>query len=269
MTRDAYRPALPSLAELRRLLSAPVLDPAFLESLRDDPRASVATMAAAARRRIDRDGKRRAKQDAMLELERELAARGRVVIAGVDEAGLGPLAGPVVAAAVILGDAAGIEGIDDSKKLDEKKRDALAPLLRERAAAWAIGIAEVAEIDELNVYHAGLLAMRRAVEGLAVQPDHVLVDARRIPGLDVEQSAHIKGDARSLSIAAASILAKTHRDALMNELDRLHPGYGLARHKGYGTPEHQDALRRLGASPVHRLSYGAVRELVAGAPSSR
>lgn len=263
MTRDASRSGLPPLAELRRLLCAPDLDAGLLDSLRCDPRASVATLVAAAGRRFERSAKQRQKRETMLELERDLLARGLTVIAGVDEAGLGPLAGPVVAAAVILGDAAGLEGIDDSKKLDEKRRELLAPQIRERAAAWAIGIAEVSEIDELNVYHAGLLAMRRAVEGLNVKPDHVLVDARCIPGLDVEQSAHIKGDARSLSIAAASIVAKTYRDALMIELDRTHPGYGLARHKGYGTPEHQDALRRLGASPIHRISYEAVRALVA------
>lgn len=263
MSRDSSRAALPSLAELRIQLSASQPDPALLASLRADPRAGVAALVAAAERRRQKAEQQQRKRLAMLELERELAARGRLVIAGVDEAGIGPLAGPVVAAAVILGDAAGLDGIDDSKKLDEKKREALAPQIRARAAAWAVGIADIAEIDELNVYHAGLLAMRRAVEGLGLRPDHVLVDARRIPGLDIEQSAHVKGDARSLSIAAASIVAKTHRDALMDDLDRLHPGYGFARHKGYGTPEHQEAVRRLGASPVHRMSYEAVRELAA------
>lgn len=266
MAREPSPAGPAAVAEIRRLLTSPDLDPALLDSLRADPRSAVAALVAAAERRLQRAAMQRQKRDSMLEMERDLVARGRVVIAGVDEAGLGPLAGPVVAAAVILGDAAhdaGLAGIDDSKKLDEKRRDLLAPRIRERAVAWAIGIADIVDIDRLNVHHAGLLAMRRAVEGLSVTPDHVLVDARTIPGIAIEQSAHIKGDARSLSIAAASILAKTHRDALMNELDRLHPGYGLARHKGYGTAEHQDALRRLGPSPVHRMSYEAVRELVA------
>ena len=202
----------------------------------------------------------------MLAIEQELLAAGCVRIAGVDEAGIGPLAGPIVAAAVILGDAAEIVGIDDSKRLTEKRRESLAIEIRERATCFAIGIANIHEIDEFNVYHAGLLAMRRAVEGLAQQPDHVLVDARRIPDLGMAQSAYVRGDSRSLSIAAASILAKTHRDALMVELDRAHPGYGLAKHKGYGTAEHQAALRQLGASPAHRTSYQAVQELIAGAP---
>jgi ribonuclease HII len=269
MTRRSSGPDLPTLAEVRRLLDASDPSLGIPDFLRRDPRASVAALVATAERRLARARQRETRRLAMLEMERDLYARGRLVVAGVDEAGLGPLAGPIVAAAVILGEAADLDGIDDSKKLDANTRERLAPQIRERATAFAIGIAEVAEIDERNVYHAGLLAMRRAVEGLALRPDHVLVDARRIPGIDVEQSAHVRGDARSLSIAAASILAKTFRDALMEELDRLHPGYGLARHKGYGTPEHQQALRRLGASPVHRMSYEAVRELVATAPQAR
>jgi len=236
---------------------------ALLVSLREDPRAGVAALLRAHERRDQARRREQRRREGMLEMERRLQREGRAVVAGVDEAGLGPLAGPVVAAAVILGDATDIDGIDDSKKLDAGRREHVASRIRARAAAFAIGVAEVDEIDRLNVYHAGLLAMRRAVDGLGRRPDHVLVDARRIPGIDIEQSAHVRGDARSLSIAAASILAKTFRDGLMEELDRVHPGYGLARHKGYGTPEHQDAIRRLGASPIHRLSYEAVR-LLAG-----
>ena len=266
--RPAAPPRLPALAALRRALGAGRPDAAALALLRNDPRPAAAALLASAERRWAREDAALARHDAMLSLERALAERGRVTIAGVDEAGLGPLAGPVVAAAVVLGDAAGIVSIDDSKKLDEKKRLLLEPRIRERAAAFAIGMASVAEVDQWNVHQAGLLAMRRAVEGLAIRPDHVLVDARRIPGINMEQSAHIRGDSLSLSIAAASILAKVHRDHLMDELDRQYPGYGLARHKGYGTAEHQEALRRLGASPVHRLSYQAVRDLVAqGKPS--
>ncbi|MFN2377671.1 MAG: ribonuclease HII [Candidatus Binatia bacterium] len=251
------------LSEVRRMLANPFCDPALLDGLRDDPREAVASLLDAAERRRQRLEQARDRHEEMLAIERELNAAGRFLIAGVDEAGLGPLAGPIVAAAVILGDAALIEGIDDSKKVDPRRRSRLAVEIRERAASVSIGMADVTEIGELNVYHAGLLAMRRAVEGLDPCPDHVLVDARRIPDIGIEQSAYVRGDARSLSIAAASIIAKTHRDALMDDLDRAHPGYGFSRHKGYGTPEHQAALRRLGASAVHRTSYDAVRELVA------
>jgi len=256
------RAALP-LSEVRRLLANPNCDATFLDGLRNDPRASVAAMLEAAERRGQRLVKEGERHQEMLAIERELAACGQVLIAGVDEAGMGPLAGPIVAAAVILGEATRIQGIDDSKRLDENRRTRLAVEIRETALCVSIGMADVAEIEELNVYHAGLLAMRRAVEGLSHKPDHVLVDARRIPDIGIAQSAYIRGDSRSLSIAAASIIAKTHRDALMHDLDRQHPGYGFSRHKGYGTPEHQAALRRLGISKVHRSSYDAVRELVA------
>ena len=261
----AVSPGVPSLTEVRRMLASPFCNAALLDALREDPRASVASLLTSAERRRRRLAAERDHHDEMLAIERELQASGRFMIAGVDEAGMGPLAGPIVAAAVILGDAAArIQGIDDSKKLDAGKRARLASEIRARSISVSIGMAEVAEIDELNVYHAGLLAMRRAVEGLSLRPDHVLVDARRIPDIGIEKSAYIRGDSRSLSIAAASIIAKTHRDALMNDLDRSYPGYGFSRHKGYGTPEHQAALRRLGPSAVHRVSYEFVRELVAG-----
>jgi len=256
--------AVPSLAEVRRILASPFCSEAFLEALRGDPRSSVASLLQSAERRRRRLARERDRHEEMFAIERELQASGCTLIAGVDEAGMGPLAGPIVAAAVILGDAERIHGIDDSKRLDANKRTKLAAEIRANATSYSIGTADVAEIDQLNVYHAGLLAMRRAVEGLELRPDHILVDARRIPDIGIEQSAYVRGDSRSLSIAAASIIAKTHRDSLMEDLDRAHPGYGFSRHKGYGTPEHQAALRRLGMSSVHRSSYDAVRELVAG-----
>lgn len=251
------------------MLASPDCDEQLIASLRSDPRATVASLLDAAERRLQRRAAEHERHREMLAIEDKLRSQGKALVAGVDEAGMGPLAGPIVAAAVILGEAADLEGIDDSKRLSVQRRDKLAAELRSRALCYAIGTADVAEIDRHNVYHAGLLAMRRAVEGLAVKPDHVLVDARRIPDIGIAQSAYVRGDSRSLSIAAASILAKTHRDALMEDLDHLHPGYGFSRHKGYGTPEHQDALRRLGASAAHRSSYEAVRELVAsGRPSN-
>jgi ribonuclease HII len=251
------------LSEIRRMLASPMLSADMIARLRRDPRVQVATLLEAAERRARRMHAERQRHDEMFAIERELQASGRSLIAGVDEAGVGPLAGPLVAAAVVLGDAASIDGIGNARTVDTAGRHALAAQIRSRAIAVSIGIATVDEIDRINVYHAGLLAMRRAVEGLAKRPDHVIVDARRIPDIGIEQSAYVRGDSRSLSIAAASIVAKTHRDELMVNLDREHPGYGFSRHKGYGTPEHHAALRRLGASAIHRSSYEAVRELTA------
>ena len=185
-----------------------------------------------------------------------------LLTAGVDEAGRGPLAGPVIAAAVILDPARPIDGLGDSKALSEAARERLAPLIRARALAWAIGRAERAEIDALNILEATLLAMRRALLALAVRPAHVQIDGNRAPALaDLGCSVEtvVRGDATVAAIGAASILAKTHRDALMRELDRTCPGYGFARHKGYGTAAHLAALNRLGPSSEHRLSFAPVR----------
>lgn len=185
-------------------------------------------------------------------------------IAGVDEVGRGPLIGPVVTAAVILDPQSPIAGLDDSKRLSEARREALAPVIRERAVAWALGRAEVEEIDTLNILHASLLAMRRAVEALKVQPDHVLVDGNRIPpGLSCEATAVVKGDRRSPVIAAASILAKVARDREMVELHERIPVYGLDRHKGYPTKVHLEAIARHGVSVHHRRSFGPVKRTLA------
>jgi len=197
----------------------------------------------------------------LLRFEIELWQQGFNLIAGVDEAGMAPLAGPVIAGACILPQNYKLRRLNDSKQiLDESVRDELAKQIKGDAVAWAVGRAEVEEIDSLNIYHAGLLAMRRAVEGLPSQPDFVLVDARRIPYCASPQRGIIKGDALSASIAAASIIAKTTRDALMCEFDSIHPGYTFATHKGYPTPEHCRLLKELGASPIHRRSFARVRE---------
>lgn len=194
----------------------------------------------------------------MQRAERRLWLRGFCRVAGVDEAGLGPLAGPVVAAAVVFPPGAIIEGVDDSKRLNGGRRKELAAAIRERAAAVGVGRAEVAEIDSINVYHAGLLAMRRAVESLGCLPDFLLTDARSIPGLAIPQRAFVRADRCIFSVAAASIIAKTCRDGIMEELDRFYPEYGFSRHKGYPTPEHRRALRLHGASPAHRRSFPAL-----------
>ena len=176
-------------------------------------------------------------------------------VAGVDEVGMGPLAGPVVAAAVVLPAEPLVDGVDDSKTLSRSVRERIDAEVRRVAVAVGIGVATVAEIDELNIYRAGLEAMRRAVASLPVEPRHLLVDARTIPGLAMPQTSFLKGDARVYSIAAASVVAKVYRDRLMAELGRDHPGYGFADHVGYATAEHREALRRLGPCAAHRRSF--------------
>ena len=183
-------------------------------------------------------------------------------VAGVDEVGRGPLAGPVVAAAVILDPDQPIEGLADSKKLTERRREALFEAIQARALAWAIAEASVQEIDTLNILQASLLAMRRAVEQLEPAPTHALVDGNRSPGLVCPTTLVVGGDAVEPAISAASILAKVTRDRQLVMLDDSYPGYGLARHKGYPTAAHLDALRRLGVTPVHRRSFAPVRELL-------
>ena len=175
--------------------------------------------------------------------------------AGVDEAGRGPLAGPVVAAAVILDPENPIEGLADSKKLTAKKREALEPLIKERALAWCVAEASVEEIDEINILQATMLAMQRAVAGLKVQPEFVQVDGNRIPKLPMLAEAIVKGDAKVAAISAASILAKTHRDAYMMEQAHRYPGYGFEKHMGYGTAEHIKAIETLGVLPIHRKTF--------------
>lgn len=187
-----------------------------------------------------------------------------LLCAGVDEAGRGPLAGSVFAAAVILPEHYDLPGLADSKKLSEKKRDALAAQIKAQAVAWSVAEAGVDEIARLNILHAAMLAMRRAVENLAVPPQHIFIDGNRIPdGLPAPAEAVVKGDAKIPAISAASILAKTARDAQMYALAARHPQYGFERHKGYGTPEHLAALRRHGALPEHRRGFAPVREILA------
>src|ERR1700752_572017 len=191
----------------------------------------------------------------------ERAARklGWLRIAGLDEAGRGALFGPVFAAAVILNPKRRIVGLDDSKKLTPDRRAELAPRIREHALAWAVAEIDAQRIDAWNIYQASRQAMTAALERLALSPDYLLIDAMELDVL-VEQKALIKGDARSLSIAAASILAKTHRDARLEEWDAVYPQYGLAHHKGYATPDHLEALRVHGPTPLHRYSFAPVRD---------
>jgi ribonuclease HII len=184
-------------------------------------------------------------------------------LAGVDEVGRGPLAGEVVAAAVILDPQYPIEGLRDSKKLSPSRRDELAKIIRERALAWSIASASVAEIDEINILQASLLAMHRAVGALNPEPEYVLVDGNRLPQWDYASEPVIGGDDRVPAIAAASILAKVHRDNELVALDSVYPGYGFAAHKGYPTARHLKALQTLGVTPIHRRSFAPVKKILA------
>jgi ribonuclease HII len=203
----------------------------------------------------------------MLQVETLHWKAGLTLVAGIDEAGMGPLAGPVAAAAVILAPGTRLQHLDDSKKLSEDERERLAPIIRAEARAWAVAFVEHDEIDRINIYRAGLLAMQKAVLALSVRPEHLLIDGRMLHELDIPQQRIFGGDGKSLSIAAASVLAKTARDARMREYELAFPGYGFAKHKGYPTQEHVMALRRLGLTPIHRRSFAPVR-MVSGQSSS-
>ena len=185
-------------------------------------------------------------------------------VCGVDEVGRGPLAGPVVAAAVILDPARPIRGLDDSKRLSEKRRETLFDEICDKALAWSLGRAEVEEIDRINILQASLLAMQRAVQGLAIAPGHARVDGNKLPELPCSAEAIVGGDGSVACISAASIIAKVSRDREMQELDQRYPGYGLARHKGYPTRAHMEALQQLGVTQIHRRSFAPVRRLLEG-----
>ena len=187
--------------------------------------------------------------------EKRAGEQGFSAVCGIDEAGRGPLAGPVCAAAVILPPDCDIPGLNDSKKLSEKKREALFPVIQEKALAFGIGWATAEEIDRVNILQATFLAMARAVEALPAPADYALVDGNRMPPLPVPGETIVKGDATSASIAAASILAKVSRDRLLRRLDEEHPEYGFAKHKGYGTKAHYEAIRKYGLLPEHRRSF--------------
>ncbi len=190
-----------------------------------------------------------------LKYEREAKESGFNVVCGIDEAGRGSLAGPVCAAAVILPDGCIIDGVNDSKKLTEKKREQLFDVIKETAIAYSVATADEKEIDEINILNATYLAMNRAFQGLKVKPDAALVDGNRDPDLGVPTRTVVKGDANSMSIAAASILAKVTRDRLMLEMDRKYPEYQFAKHKGYGTKLHYEMLDKYGASEIHRMTF--------------
>lgn len=190
-----------------------------------------------------------------LEFEKEALAKGYKSVCGVDEAGRGPLAGPVCAAAVILPEGVIIDGVNDSKKLSEKKRESLFDVIREQALSYSIAYATVDEIEEINILNATMLAMRRAIDGLEIKADYAMIDGNKIPTIDIDAECIVKGDAKSMSIACASILAKVSRDRLLYKYAEEYPMYGFDKHKGYGTKVHREAILKYGPCPYHRKSF--------------
>ena len=190
-----------------------------------------------------------------LEFEKEALAKGYKSVCGVDEAGRGPLAGPVCAAAVILPEGLIIDGVNDSKKLSEKKRESLFDVIREQALSYSIAYATVDEIEEINILNATMLAMRRAIDGLDIKADYAMIDGNKIPPIDIDAECIVKGDAKSMSIACASILAKVSRDRLLYKYAEEYPMYGFDKHKGYGTKVHREAILKYGPCPYHRKSF--------------
>lgn len=190
-----------------------------------------------------------------LEFEKEALAKGYKSVCGVDEAGRGPLAGPVCAAAVILPAGVIIDGVNDSKKLSEKKRESLFDVIREQALSYSIAYATVDEIEEINILNATMLAMRRAIDGLDIKADYAMIDGNKIPPIDIDAECIVKGDAKSMSIACASILAKVSRDRLLYKYAEEYPMYGFDKHKGYGTKVHREAILKYGPCPYHRKSF--------------
>ena len=256
------RPSLELLRQ-RYVVEKRPLEASVERVLRADDRVGARAILASIDKRRSENRSEGQRVRKMLRFETSLWESGYYAVAGVDEAGMSPLAGPVSAAAVILKPGTRIIGIDDSKKLDAAAREKLAIEIKKTAAGWCVAFVEVEEIDTINIYWAGIRAMERAVQGLGSTPQHLLIDAKRLKEIDISQQAIIKGDAKSASIAAASILAKVERDAMMRMLDALHPGYGFADHKGYPVKEHYAALERLGACAAHRRSFGPVRKLSA------
>lgn len=234
------------------------------QSLAEDTRSGAKKLILKFEKKAVLEEKERKKLEALWHYEKEAALKGFKAVAGVDEAGRGPLAGPVVAAAVILPPNGALKGVDDSKKLTAAKRDELFSFIQQTAVSFGVGQASVQEIDEINIYRASQLAMKRAIEALGVKPDFLLTDAMPLPALSaIPQKPLIHGDSLSSSIAAASILAKVTRDRMMEKMHEKYPQYGFDGHKGYGTEIHVAALKEHGACPEHRLTFGPVMEALA------
>lgn len=227
----------------------------YIDILKADERKSVKNIAIKLAKKLDKIRVENERLEMINTFENEGYKNGYTYIGGIDEAGRGPLAGPVVAAVVVFKPGTKIEGINDSKKLSESKRDELFDIIKEQALDYGIGIVQREEIDEYNILNATYMAMKKAINCLKNTPDYLLVDAAHIPGVSIEQKSIIKGDSKSISIAAASILAKVTRDSIMYEYDKMYPEYGFASHKGYGTDQHYKAIREHGITTIHRRSF--------------
>lgn len=249
-----------TLQEIRAVLSAPEVPEETLKALGEDRREGVKKLLLSYFRKVERDNAERLRVESLYELESTFYKKGMHLVAGMDEVGRGPLAGPVTVSAVILRPHWFAPGLNDSKKVTPKHREELARRIRSEAVAYSIVSVPPEEIDEINIYQATLLAMYRALKELSVPPEAVIVDAMPIHGTMPVMSV-VHGDARSASVAAASIVAKVYRDHLMEDYDKKYPGYGFAEHKGYGTARHIEAIRRLGVTPIHRRSFEPIRSM--------
>ncbi|MCC0691868.1 MULTISPECIES: ribonuclease HII [Clostridioides] len=227
----------------------------YIELLRVDDRKSVQSLAIKLAKKLDNIRREEERLETINIFENEGYNKGYLYIGGIDEAGRGPLAGPVVASVVVFKKNTKIEGVNDSKKLSEAKRDELFEVIKKEALDYGIGIVNNEEIDEFNILNATYMAMKKAINCLKQAPDYLLVDAATIPGIDIAQNPIVKGDSKSISIAAASILAKVTRDSIMYQYDRVYPEYGFKSHKGYGTKEHYEAIEKHGITPIHRKSF--------------
>lgn len=227
----------------------------LFEKYKDDERKGVLNIIESYKKKLQAIEKEKERIESLLQYEKEIYQSGYNIIAGIDEVGRGPLAGPVVTAAVILPKDCRIMGINDSKKLSEKKRNELYDIIINNTVAYSFGVVSPKEIDEINILQATYKAMREALSKLSVKPDFVLADAVTIPDIECEQKGIIKGDAKSLSIGAASIIAKVHRDRMMEEYSKIYPEYHFEKNKGYGSKEHLEAIKKYGISPIHRKSF--------------
>lgn len=246
-----------SAAAVKKYLSDLSIDEQsiLIDELRADSRKSVNQLASKIEKSIAKREEELQRLIDMQSFEREAKGNGYNLIAGLDEAGRGPLMGPVVASSVILPENCVIEGLNDSKKLSEQKREELFAIIQEKAISIGVGLATHNEIDEINILNATKLAMGRAIDDMDSNPDFLLIDAVELADIDIKQLSLIKGDSRSLSIAAASVIAKVTRDRIVSDLSNKYPGYGFEQHKGYGTSAHYKAIEKLGVSPIHRRSF--------------
>ena len=229
--------------------------PKYIEILKNDDRKSVKDLSLRLEKKLLDTKKEEERLEKINFYENEGYKKGYLYIGGIDEAGRGPIAGPIIASVVVFKKDTKIHKIDDSKKLSEKKRNELFEIIKNEALDYGIGIVDNNKIDEINILNATILAMKKAVSQLERKPDYLLIDALNIPNLDINQNAIVKGDSKSISIAGASILAKVTRDNIMYEYDKMYPEYGFKNHKGYGTDEHYDAIRKYGLTPIHRKSF--------------